>query len=114
MLHRFAHLVETLVVHPAQMRRNLDLTNGLVFSGTLLVALAEKGLSREDAYRLVQGHAMETWEKGGEFRARIEADREIGKVLSRAEIERVFSEQQALRNVDAIFARTLGPGGEGA
>ncbi|MCC6641652.1 MAG: adenylosuccinate lyase [Deltaproteobacteria bacterium] len=114
MLHRFAHLAETLVVHPEQMRRNLDSTHGLVFSGTLLVALAEKGLSREDAYRLVQGHAMETWERGGEFRARIDGDRAIAKVLSPAEIERVFSEKEALRNVDAIFARTLGSGGEEA
>lgn len=114
MLHRFAHLVETLVVYPAQMRRNLDLTHGLVFSGALLVALAEKGLSREEAYRLVQGHAMETWEQGGEFRARVEADRAIAKVLSRAEMSRVFSEQASLRNVDVIFARTLGPDWEEA
>ncbi len=107
MLHRFAHLMETLVVYPERMRQNLELTHGLVFSGTLLVALAEKGLSREDAYRMVQGHAMETWEQGGEFRARIEGDAAIAKVLSREEIDRVFSEDAALRNVDAIFERAL-------
>jgi adenylosuccinate lyase len=107
MLHRFAHLMETLVVYPERMRQNLELTHGLVFSGTLLVALAEKGLSREDAYRMVQGHAMETWEQGGEFRARIEGDAAIAKVLSRDEIDRVFSEAAALRNVDAIFERAL-------
>jgi adenylosuccinate lyase len=107
MLHRFAHLTETLVVYPERMRQNLALTHGLVFSGTLLVALAEKGLSREDAYRMVQGHAMETWEQGGEFRARIEGDAAIAKVLSREEIDRVFSEDAALRNVDAIFERAL-------
>jgi adenylosuccinate lyase len=112
MLQRMAHLIETLVVHPERMRVNLELTHGLVFSGTLLVALAEKGLSREDAYRLVQGHAMQTWEQGGDFRARVEGDRAIAKVLSREEIERVFSLDQALRNVDAIFARALGSAGE--
>jgi len=99
-------------VYPKRMRTNLELTNGLVFSGTLLVALAEKGLSREDAYRLVQGHAMATWEQGGDFRARIAGDPAIAKVLSREEIERVFSLEAALRNVNAIFARALGRAGE--
>ncbi len=113
MLQRMAHLVDTLVVYPDRMRANLELTNGLVFSGTLLVALAEKGLSREDAYRLVQGHAMETWEHGGAFRPRIEGDREIAKVLSREELDRVFSLPAALRGVDAIFARALREAGEG-
>ncbi len=113
MLQRMAHLVDTLVVYPDRMRANLELTNGLVFSGTLLVALAEKGLSREDAYRLVQGHAMETWEHGGAFRPRIEGDREIAKVLSREELDRVFSLEAALRGVDAIFARALREVGEG-
>jgi adenylosuccinate lyase len=112
MLQRMAHLIETLVVYPERMRANLALTSGLVFSGTLLVALAEKGLSREDAYRLVQGHAMQTWERGGDFRARVEGDAAIAKVLSREEIERAFSLEDALRNVGAIFARTLGRAGE--
>jgi adenylosuccinate lyase len=107
MLQRMAQLIETLVVYPERMKANLELTNGLVFSGTLLVALAETGLSREDAYRLVQGHAMETWEQGGAFRGRIEADGAISKVLSREALDRIFSLDQALRNVDAIFARAL-------
>jgi len=107
MLHRFAGLVEGLVVFPEHMRRNLELTNGLVFSGTLLLALAETGLSREEAYALVQGHAMETWEQGGSFRDRIESDARIGKALSSSQIERVFDLGHALRHVDAIFDRTL-------
>ena len=106
-LQRSAQLVESLVVFPERMRENLELTRGLAFSGTLLLALAEKGLSREEAYALVQRHAMDTWDRGGDFRERILADAEIGAALSKEEIDRAFSLEQALRHVDAIFARTL-------
>ena len=107
MLHRFAGLVEGLVVFPENMKRNLELTHGLVFSGTLLLAMAETGTTREEAYALVQGHAMETWENGGDFRQRIEADERIGKALSTQQIDQVFDLSHALRHVDAIFERTL-------
>jgi len=107
MLNRLAGLVETLVVHPERMQANLALTNGLVFSGALLVALAAKGLAREEAYALVQRHAMETWEKGGDFHARVVGDAAIGAVLSRSEIDRVFRLEESLRHVDAIFERAL-------
>jgi adenylosuccinate lyase len=106
-LHRLAGLVETLVVHPERMRENLELGRGLVFSGALLLELARKGLSREDAYRLVQRHAMETWERGGDFRERVLADPAIAEVLSKEEIDRAFDLGHALRHVDAIFERTL-------
>jgi adenylosuccinate lyase len=108
MLQRFAVLVETLRVLPDRMRENLESSRGLVFSGALLLALAERGLTREDAYRLVQGHAMDTWEKGGQFLERVLADPEIGRVLGKEEVERAFDLGSALRNVDAIFARVLG------
>lgn len=108
MLHRLAGLVETLVVYPDRMRENLDLTRGLVFSGTLLLELARKGLAREDAYRLVQAHAMDTWERGGDFRERVLADPAIAEVLSKEEIDRAFDLGHALRHVDAIFERALG------
>ncbi len=107
MLHRLAQLVETLVVHPERMRENLELTHGLVFSGALLVALAAHGATREEAYAMVQGHAMDSWEKGGDFRARIAGDPAITRVLARDEIDRVFSLDASLRHVDAIFERTL-------
>ena len=107
MLHRFAHLAETLVVYPERMRENLELTRGLVFSGTLLLGLTQKGLSREDAYRLVQRHATETWERGGDFRERVLADPEFSESLSKEEINRAFSLEEALRHVGAIFERTL-------
>ncbi len=107
MLQRFAGLVETLRVLPERMRENLESSRGLVFSGTLLLALAGKGLSREDAYRLVQGNAMETWEKGGHFKERVLADPDIAHVLDEEEVERAFDLEAALRNVEAIFARAL-------
>jgi adenylosuccinate lyase len=107
MLQRFAGLVETLVVDPERMRENLELTRGLVFSGTLLLELARKGLTREDAYALVQGHAMDTWKHGGEFLQRVLADPKITEVLSKEEIDRAFSLDEALRHVDAIFERSL-------
>ncbi|MDJ0851261.1 MAG: adenylosuccinate lyase [Myxococcota bacterium] len=110
MLERFAGLVDTLRVFPERMRENLELTRGLAFSGTLLLALARRGLTREDAYALVQGHAMDTWEKGGDYRDRVLADPKITEMLSKEEIDRAFSLEEALRHVDAIFERTLGEG----
>jgi adenylosuccinate lyase len=114
MLQRSAGLVEGLVVFPERMRHNLELTGGLVFSGTLLLELAGKGLSREAAYALVQGHAMAIWKEASAgqvppdaFEKRVLADPEINKVLSREEIERVFRLDETLRHVDAIFARAL-------
>jgi adenylosuccinate lyase len=107
-LHRMAGLVDSLVVFPERMRENLELTRGLAFSGTLLLALAEKGVSREDAYALVQRHAMDTWDRGGDYRERVLGDPEITALLSKEEIDRAFSLEQALRHVDAIFERTLG------
>ena len=108
MLHRFAGLVASLRVYPERMRENLEASRGLVFSGTLLLALAEKGLTREQAYALVQRHAMETWEKGGAFRDRVLGDAEIAHVLRKEEIEAAFDLDRSLRNVDAVFERTLG------
>jgi adenylosuccinate lyase len=107
MLARSAHLIETLVVFPERMRENLELTRGLAFSGSLLLLLAEKGETREDAYALVQGHAMDTWDRGGDFRERILADPRITAALGKEEIDRAFSLDEALRHVDAIFERTL-------
>ncbi len=107
MLHRLAGLVETMVVNPERMRANLDLTRGLAFSGTLLLELTEKGLSREDAYALIQRHAMDTWDKGGDYRDRLLADPAITDKLSKDEIDRAFSLEQSLRHVPQIFDRTL-------
>ena len=74
--------MDQLLVYPERMRRNLELTRGLVFSGQLLLDLAAAGMLREQAYRLVQGHAMRAWEEEGDFRAAIEADPEIRAALT--------------------------------
>lgn len=106
MLSRTAGLVETLVVFPERMRTNLELTRGLAFSGTLLLELAEKG-TREEAYALVQKHAMDTWDHGGDYRERILSDSKIMEMMSKEEVDRAFSLDEALRHTDAIFDRTL-------
>jgi adenylosuccinate lyase len=107
MLHRYSGLVRSLRVHPERMRENLEASRGLVFSGALLLALAERGLTREEAYALVQGHAKETWERGGDFRDRVFADPRIATRLTKEEIERAFDLEHSLRHVDAIFSRAL-------
>ena len=108
LLARTTSLVRNLRVFPERMRRNLDLTGGLIFSAQLLNDLAAAGMLRETAYRVVQGHAMRCWEQGGDFRAAIEADPEIRAVLTADQIGQAFSLDRQLRNVGAIFERVFG------
>jgi adenylosuccinate lyase len=108
LLDKTANVVDKLLVYPERMRRNLELTRGLVFSGQLLLDLAAAGMLREQAYRLVQGHAMRAWEDEGDFRAAIEGDPEIRAVLTPDQIAEAFALQRQLRNVDKIFARVFG------
>jgi adenylosuccinate lyase len=110
LLDRTATLVDRMFVYPDRMRRNLEMTKGLVFSGQLLLDLAAAGMLREQAYALVQKHAMEAWENDGDFRATIEADPEITSRLSRERLAETFSLERQLRHVDAIFRRVFGPG----
>jgi adenylosuccinate lyase len=107
MLRRFTSIVSGMSVNTERMRRNLDLGKGLVFSGQLLLDLTAKGLQREDAYRIVQGHAMEAWKTEGDFRERVSCDLEIRKRLGDAEIADVFRVERYLTHVDAIFARVF-------
>ena len=107
MLAKAASLFDGLVVHPERMLENLAATRGLVFSGQLLLALARRGVSRETAYGWVQRNAMRAWDEGGDFRALVLADKEIGQTLAAEEIEQVFSLDTYLRNVDGIFARVF-------
>jgi adenylosuccinate lyase len=105
LLARTTSLVRHMRVYPERMRRNLELTRGLIFSGQLMLDLAAAGMLREKAYRLVQGHAMRAWEDDADFRAAIEADPEIRGVLTPEQIALCFSLDRQLRNVDRIFER---------
>ncbi len=111
MLHRLMGLLKNLLVYPQQMRANLEMSRGLVFSQSLLLALVNKGLSRDAAYRLVQRPAMQVWEEGGSFKARVLADPDIGKHLSQAELEELFDLKHHLRHVETLFQRVFGEGG---
>jgi adenylosuccinate lyase len=100
-------LVSGLRVDAERMRQNLESTRGLMFSGQLLLDLTAAGMSREDAYKLVQGHAMEAWRSNGNFRAAIEADPVVSTFLKPAQIAETFTVTRHLRNVDAIFDRVF-------
>jgi adenylosuccinate lyase len=110
MLHRFTRIVRGMSVNEERMLRNLELGKGLVFSGQLLLELTARGMRREDAYRVVQAHAMEAWQHAGDFHARVRDDPEIGKILNEAEIDEVFRLERYLEHVNAIFARVFGEG----
>jgi adenylosuccinate lyase len=107
LLEKTTKLVDQLLVYPERMQRNLESTRGLVFSGQLLLDLAEAGMSREAAYAVVQGHAMKAWEEESDFRAAIQADPEITKILSGDKLVQTFSLERQLRHVDTIFARVF-------
>jgi adenylosuccinate lyase len=113
MLRRFTGIVRGLRVDAARMRRNLDSGRGLVFSGQLLLELTAKGMRREDAYRIVQTHAMEAWKEEGDFQARVTADPAICASMSEAEIAEVFRLDRYLEHVDALFRRVFGDGNIG-
>jgi adenylosuccinate lyase len=108
LLQKTATLIERLLVYPARMLRNLESTGGLIFSGQLLLDLAESGMSREDAYRLVQGLAMKSWKEELVFRDEVAKEPAITSRLSGEKLDRAFDYRRQLANVDAIFARVLG------
>jgi len=107
-LARLTGLVERLIVYPDRMRKNLDAEGGLVFSQQVLLALTQKGMSREDAYATVQTHAMAIWRDGGDFQASLRTDPRVAERLSAAEIAALFDLAHHLRHVDTIFARVFG------
>src|SRR5204862_2553811 len=108
LLTRLAGIVDKLVVYPKNMRRNLDQLGGLVHSQRVLIALTQKGVAREDAYRLVQRNAMEVWRDGGDFFALLNADKRVRKHLSEAELRENFDLAHHLKHVDTIFERVFG------
>ena len=106
-LHKSASLISGLIVHPDRMLQNLQLTRGLVFSGQLLLALTQKGVSREKAYEWVQRNAMKVWDQGEDFRDLLAKDPDLNKHLTAAEIDEVFRFETYLRNIDKIFQRVF-------
>lgn len=106
-LHRLAGVVEKLVIYPETMMKNLNKFNGLIHSQRVLLALTQKGVSREDSYRLVQRNAMKVWEQGADFRAELKADPEVRAALSEAEIDEKFDLGYHTKHVDTIFARVF-------
>jgi adenylosuccinate lyase len=101
-------LLARLLVYPERMKKNLESTGGLIFSGQLLLDLAEAGMLREDAYRLVQAHAMKAWKEDLVFRDEVAKDAEIAALLSSERLGKTFDYTRQLGNVDAIFKRVLG------
>src|SRR3989442_2313160 len=102
MLHKMTSLIDGLVAFPDRMLENLKLTRGLIFSGQLLLALTQAGVSREEAYEWVQRNAMKTWDEGGDFQSLVSTDQDIATHLSKEQLAKLFSLDTYLRNVDAI------------
>src|SRR5450432_1786604 len=108
MLQKTTNVLDTMFVYPERMKINLESTGGLVFSGQLLLDLVEHGVSREEAYRAVQSHAMRAWKEGRNFRELVLKDKSITSRVPRQQIERAFDLKRQLRNIDKIFARVFG------
>ena len=107
MIRRFTRIVRGMVVYPERMRENLERSRGVVFSGTVLLELARRGVSREQAYEWVQRHAMRSFTEGREFKTLLLDDPEVTAVLKPADIERAFDLGEQLRHVDHIFDRVF-------
>jgi adenylosuccinate lyase len=108
MLHRFTGLVRNLLVYPENMRKNLERTGGLIHSQRLLLKLVEKGVTREEAYRVVQRNAMKVWEEGADYKELLRADPDASRLLTPAEIDEAFDLGYHLKHVDTIFRRVFG------
>ena len=107
MLNRFNSVVQNLVVHEKNMLKNTDKFGGIVFSQKVLLELVEKGLTREDAYRIVQRNALDAFENDGNFKLNLLADEEVTKLLSTDEIDKIFDKEAFLKNVNEIYKRVL-------
>ncbi len=106
-LAKTTSLLDTLVVYPDNMLKNLGLTRGLIFSGQLMLALTQKGVTREDAYAWTQRNAMKVWDEGGDYLELVTRDADISSHLTEDEIARVFDLRHYLRNVDKVFDRVF-------
>jgi adenylosuccinate lyase len=107
MLRRFTRIVRGMVVYPERMRENLNRSRGVVFSGSVLLELARRGISREQAYEWVQRNAMRSFHEQKDFKSLLLADPDLMRVLTPAEVEKAFDLNDQMRNVDAIFDRVF-------
>ena len=107
-LNRLAGVIEKLVVYPERMQANLDKLSGLHNSQRVLLALTQKGVSREDAYMFVQRNAMKTWNEGADFLRELKSDQDVTKHLSAAELDEMFNIGYHLKHIDTIFSRVFG------
>ena len=105
MLNKMIFLIENLLVYPKNMRRNLDITGGLIFSQEVLLALVKKGITRENAYAMVQRNAMQVWEKKKDFNSLLKADEEISNILNNNEIDALFDLNKVMKNINKIYKR---------
>jgi len=108
MLGRFTRVIDKLVVYPERMLYNLNMTNGVIFSQTVLLALIDKGTTREDAYAIVQRNAMKSWQEGIDFQALLQEDPEVNKYLNKDELVSIFNVNNFLKNLDFTFKRVFG------
>lgn len=108
MLHRFNSLMENIVVHEKNMLKNTDKFGGIVFSQKVLLSLVAKGLTREEAYTIVQRNALDAFQNDGNFKLNLEKDPEVTSLLTQQEIENIFDKQSFLQNIDGIYDRVLG------
>lgn len=108
MLNRFNGIVKNLVVHEKNMLKNTNKFGGIVYSQRVLLKLIEKGLTREDAYRLVQRNALDAFENDGDFRVNLLNDKDVQKLLTPMEIDEIFSKEDFLKNINKIYSRVLG------
>ena len=108
MLYRFTNMMDKLLIYPERMIQNLNMTHGVIFSQMVLLALIEKGTTREDAYAIVQNNAMKSWQEGLEFRDLLEADAVVTKYLPQKELAAIFNVDNFLKNLDFIFNRVFG------
>lgn len=106
MLAKMIKIIDNLAVFEENIKKNLELTGGLIFSQVLLLKLASKGVSREDSYAMVQRNAMQAWEKGDNFKELISNDPEMSKILTQADLDEVFSYDRYMKNVDYIMKRS--------
>lgn len=107
MLGRFTRVIDKLVVYPERMLYNLNMTNGVIFSQTVLLALIDKGTTREDAYAIVQRNAMKSWQEGIDFQALLQEDQEVTQYLNKNELASIFNVNNFLKNLDFIFKRVF-------